>query len=283
MPKKTDRSREDAIGQDGAGRSAPSRIHNQSAFTFAELMIRWGCSENRIRELVVAGELVPSYFVDGPVQPVYELPRSNCTLPTYAGHGEEPHFHLHEMLYLVRPFDAGPLDCSFAYLSRNRLPPGTPSELGQTDAVEDSTAWEAATEAHPARLKTARPIVAYCMLHEERSLVKGPPTVVSLGDVVERGFFLHTEVALAEGHTQEVSGPNPQPAQQEVVTPALLGALIEMLVSGKRVSAFNKQDALTQHLIDKFQGVRGFSKRTIDGAFASANRAFRERLDDRDQ
>ncbi len=94
------------------------KLPERTYFTFPELMARWQCSENDVRELMVRGDLVPSIFHSGGVEPTREfadgvwLPSSVVGVPdpTYA----------QGLLYLRTFRPTGPFTGDFLYASYER-------------------------------------------------------------------------------------------------------------------------------------------------------------------
>lgn len=240
----------------------------RAALTIPELLERWGCTETHLRELIVQGALVASIHIDARGKPEHSLPAAMTPEPTFAGHGAEPTLHLHGLFYLVRPFAAGPHDCTFWYVSRERSP-----DTG--DRLDEDGDWCPATDNSPARPKKTRPTVAYSVLREEHGMAAGSPISFSLNEVLDAGVVVLAEIERFE----RVSGDKQvnQAAAHEFSaqkTLQLLGVLLEYLVRKDRstVPTSPNQGALSETLAERAD-VRGLGKSNIDRLFAEANAA----------
>lgn len=243
------------------------KLRQQHPLTFADAMRHWNCDEATVRQWIIDGTLVPSYPIDGPVCPVYWLPKEQLAVPHFRGAGEDVSVHKFGLLYLVRPYWAPPLGCTFYYASEEREPPEQAHVGGEQQADGGIPS-------------SARPqIVGYFMLDEQGGVAVGPPRPITLNEVIANGVVVREEVERIDallarearnGHEEESA------AKSRVIVAALVALLLDN-DGGKKKPVYHNQgylvDALTAHL----DGIRGFGKRSIDEILAEANRALAKR------
>lgn len=89
----------------------PATPVTRSHLTFKELMERWDCSENDLRDYVINGHIVPSIFVKRAIEDVAK--DSNGTWRRTG-----PAAFVSDWMYVVGVTVTAPLDCAFAFIAR---------------------------------------------------------------------------------------------------------------------------------------------------------------------
>lgn len=103
------------------------KIPPRKYLAFSELLLRWQCTENDLRYLIVNGELKPAIKATEPLKQVdweYDSLTDEC-VP--CGHKEDAQGYQVEIqptgwLYLQRPGHLTPLNCEFRLVTRGRDP-----------------------------------------------------------------------------------------------------------------------------------------------------------------
>lgn len=94
------------------------KLPERTYFTFSELMARWQCSENDVRELMVRGDLVPSIYHNGRAIPLEEVVPGAWT-PSKVD-DMEGEVHAQGLLYLRDFLPRGPFTGDFLLASVER-------------------------------------------------------------------------------------------------------------------------------------------------------------------
>lgn len=107
-------------------------LHHRNFLTLDEVQERWQCSANDLKNLIVDGNLVPSFVINHVAFKVRFSWQKDCEPPYWQPdvvktktdeERLEPPSNLHEtdgMYYLVHPQIEAPLDCKFFYFSKDR-------------------------------------------------------------------------------------------------------------------------------------------------------------------
>lgn len=94
--------------------------------TYSDLLDRWKCTDNQLRNAIISGDLVPAIFVDGHCALVdWQYDSFEGYVPEDAatdGQGEEIRLRVVGPLFLQRPKTLGPWDCEFRVASNVARP-----------------------------------------------------------------------------------------------------------------------------------------------------------------
>jgi hypothetical protein len=112
------------------------KLPERNYFTFSELQARWECEENDLRRLIISGALVPSYVYNQVTSVVVFMPSGSgkegewepspvendvvYDSPELQEEFKYKMIGVDGFYYLLHPWQTGPLDCSFIYLSKDR-------------------------------------------------------------------------------------------------------------------------------------------------------------------
>lgn len=228
--------------------------------TFADLLARWKCSEQDLRQAVISGELKPSIRTSEPLAPVlwvHDLVIDSM-MPDMENDGAltlvAPMF-----LYLQWPEQTAPFECTFRLAARDRdaLPPANDREvIARWEALNDS-----ADDPSPGWFVLPRP--------------------VNLDYVQSDAVFMLEEVVRFEGRN-DGDAPSARGAERDF-TPRerttllnIIGALLELIKSPK--PGRDSDAKVIEELVAGYSDVAGISERSIQAKFAEAKRSLATHL-----
>lgn len=107
------------------------KLPARSYLTLQELAVRWECTENDLRDLIISGQLKPSYIINHVAQKVrfhaetddagaYWLPRTTATFEDDDGTLRGKLYDTSGPYYLLHPEVTSALNCQFILFSKDR-------------------------------------------------------------------------------------------------------------------------------------------------------------------
>ena len=107
------------------------KLPPRNDLTLPELAKRWECTENDLRNLIVSGELRPSFIINKVAHKVNFYKTSDdageywqsATIGSFEGDDGKPHPQLYDVegaYYLLHPDVTSSLDCQFFYFSKDK-------------------------------------------------------------------------------------------------------------------------------------------------------------------
>lgn len=212
--------------------------------TFSELIERWKCEENDIRDAIISGSLVPSIFVHGKLQWAEFVPTTDFLARRGALEakgrfnvdGDPFMLTIDSWLDLRNPVEVGVMACVFPVLCSSAT---AAPEVGLT--VAD---WYI------------------------------PSRPIEIQQVVDEGVFMMSEVVRFES---EAVGKSTDRAAGDKARRTLLNiiAVLKELASAKRDKDLS-QSELIQEMLANYPEKYGIAKSTLEQKFADANRSLQE-------